>query len=278
MSDHSSSEATLIDDGGGYRVTWSAPVAPVAPVTPVAPVALTAPVGRSTARMMVAPRFTPAPVAPSFWCRLDPRLAMLSDPDSARAAGFRRLRECVLARGMPRVLAVTSASPGDGKTTCATNLALAFAEQTHEKLLLLDANFFAPSLASMFSIDEYAPPAPPHALPWTAPFKLTSLTPRLDLATIVLTRGEALPRVDHDSLVRLLGSFFRAGYDRILLDAPALEGSPAVSRLLDVADGVLLAVRAGHTNERALRRAVDQIGPRKMMGAALMDSRLDSGG
>jgi Mrp family chromosome partitioning ATPase len=279
--DHHSSEATLIDDGSGYRAHWDAPVS------------------RSTTRMMAkvvapptslqstmlvaapAPRLLPLPAPQSFWCNPDRRLAMLSQPDSACAAGFRRLRDALLTKGMPRVLAITSAAPHEGKTTCATNLALAFAEHTREKLLLLDANFFAPALASMFSIDEYAPAPHAHAhaplLPWSAPFRLTSLTPRLDLGTLMLTRGEALPRVDHAHLVRLLGAFFNAGYDRVILDAPALEGSPAVTRLLEVADGVLLAVRAGHTSQRALRRAVDQIGPNKMMGAALIESQLHSG-
>ncbi|MDB5212817.1 MAG: hypothetical protein JWO86_744 [Myxococcaceae bacterium] len=255
-------------------------------------------VGRSTTRMMLpalvqrttmklvrpslpAASAPPPPIGPaprSFWCTPDPRLVILCDPDSERASGFRVLRDGLLAKGLPRVLAVSSACPGDGKTTCATNLALALAEQTRERLLLVDANFFAPSLASMFSIDEYATSGQGglQAQPWSAPFKLTSLGPRLDLATIVLSRGAPLPRIDHESLVRLLGAFFFAGYQRIILDAPALEGSPAVRRLLDVADGVLLAVRAGHTTERALRRAAEQIGPRKMMGAALMDSRLDS--
>ena len=283
MGAHPSSEITMIDDGGGYRVSWTAQpttthVMPAMPSAAMPSPAMPSPsmppppVSRSTARMVVAPRFVPAPVPRSFWCALDPRLAILADPDSARAEGFRRLRDGVLARGMPRVLAVTSPERGDGKTTCIANLAFAFAEQRpREKILLLDGNFVAPALAALFSIDEYVQPAPAHDAPWCAPFALTSLTPRLDLATLVLRRGEALPRVEHDDLARLLASFFRAGYDRVLLDTPALEGSPAVSRLLGVADGVLVAVRAGHTSGRAVRRAVDQIGAGKMLGAALMD-------
>ena len=271
MQERSSSEMTMIDDGGGYRVSWTAQAAtqvmPAMPMPSMPPPA----VSRSTARMIVAPRFAPAPVPRAFWCALDPRLAVLAEPDSAAAEGFRRLRDGVLARGMPRVLAVTSAGRGDGKTTCVANLAFSFAEQTREKILLLDASFVAPALAALFSIDEYAVPAPAHHAPWCAPFALTSLTPRLDLATPVQRRGEALVRIEHDDLVRLLASFFRAGYDRVLLDTSALEGSPAVSRLLGVADGVLVAVRAGHTNGRAVRRAVEQIGAGRMMGAALMD-------
>ena len=273
MGEHASSEITMIDDGGGYRVSWTAQpttthVMPAMPSPSMPPPA----VSRSTARMVVVPRFVPAPAPRAFWCALDPRLAILADPDSARAEGFRRLRDGVLARGMPRVLAVTSPERGDGKTTCIANLAFAFAEQQpREKILLLDASFVAPALAALFSIDEYAEPAPAHHAPWCAPFALTSLTPCLDLATLVLRRGEALPRIEHDDVVRLLASFFRAGYDRVLLDTPALAGSPAVSRLLGVADGVVIAVRAGHTSGRAVRRAVDQIGAGKMLGAALMD-------
>jgi Mrp family chromosome partitioning ATPase len=187
----------------------------------------------------------------------------------ASATAFRVLGDNLLAKGLPRVLAITSAAPNEGKTTCAANLAFALAEQTTKRLLLVDANFFAPTLANMFSIDEYAPPMPGRGAPCVPPLKLTSLTPCLDLATMVLTRGEPLPTLERGTLLRLLGAFRDAGYDHVILDAPALDSG--VAHVLDVADGVLFVARAGQTTGRALRRAVEPIAPSKRMGVALID-------
>src|SRR5262245_780030 len=54
---------------------------------------------------------------------LDPRLILLREPDSERAASFRLLRYRLAERGNPRAIVVTSAEPRSGKTTCAVNLA-----------------------------------------------------------------------------------------------------------------------------------------------------------
>jgi Mrp family chromosome partitioning ATPase len=199
---------------------------------------------------------------------------MLSDPDGARSASFRVLRDNLIGQGqgLPNVLAVTSASPNEGKTTCAINLALAIAEHTADRLLLIDANFFSPTLAGILAVDEYSPREPSSDLPWVAPFKLSALTPCLHVATIVLSQGERFPQVDQRKLARLLDSFRRAGYEHIIMDAPALGGTPAVSQLMRVADGVLVTVRASRTTARALRRASEQIGASKLRGVVLMDS------
>jgi Mrp family chromosome partitioning ATPase len=50
------------------------------------------------------------------------------------------------------VIAVTSAGPAEGKTTCAMNLALAIAEEAMTRVLLLEANPLRPSLAQVFAL------------------------------------------------------------------------------------------------------------------------------
>jgi Mrp family chromosome partitioning ATPase len=50
------------------------------------------------------------------------------------------------------VVAVTSPRDGDGKTTCAMNLALAFAESGRRKVLLLEASLRRPALAQAFRV------------------------------------------------------------------------------------------------------------------------------
>ena len=232
-----------------------------------------------TAAMLPSPgtpmplaRPIPQPAPPRVTSRtIDPRLVMLTDPDSARAAGFRRLRDNLLTKGLPRVLAVSSASQHEGKTTCAMNLALALAEHTPARILLVDGNFFQPSLAGIFSIDE-ATPAAPAVDAWLAPYRFAELTPCLHVAAMVLRRGEAPPRFDKHRFDMLLDRLCRIGYDHLIIDAPAIEGSPMVSQLLGGVDGVLLAVRSGITTARELRRAIEEIPGNKAIGVALMDA------
>ena len=203
---------------------------------------------------------------------VDPRLVLLAEPDSERAASFRLLRDNLVAKGLPRVLAVSSAATDDGKTTCAINLALALAEQSPARILLLDGNFFVPSLGGIFFVDEYTPTPAGLDLPGVAPYKLAELTPSLHVAAIALRRGGVAPRFDKQGFDILLDRLCRIGYDHIIVDAPAIEGSPMVSQLLGGVDGVLLAVRSGRTTTRALRRAIDAIPGRKALGVALMDA------
>lgn len=225
----------------------------------------------ATALVPLAPQVPPPVVRPTLRT-IDPRLVMLSSPDSVRAASFRLLRDNLLAKGLPRVLAVSSAAPHDGKTTCALNLALALAEHTPARILLMDGNFFAPSLGGIFAVDEYTPSPSVVDPVRLAPYKLAELTPSLHVAAIVIRRGEAPPRFDKQRFDVLLDLLCRVGYDHIIVDAPAIGGSPMVSQLLGGVDGVLLAVRSGRTTARALRRAVEDIPGNKGLGVALIDA------
>jgi Mrp family chromosome partitioning ATPase len=62
-----------------------------------------------------------------------------------------------------------------------------------------------------------------------------------------------------------------AGYDYIVIDAAALDGAPAVTQLLGVADGTLLTVRSHATTARSLRRAAEQIPPGRALGVTVVD-------
>jgi Mrp family chromosome partitioning ATPase len=210
----------------------------------------------------------------------DERLFMIGDPRGSQAAAFRLLRDTLVTKGLPRVLAVSSPAPEDGKTTCAINLALALAEQRPGKLLLIDCNFGAPAIASVLGVDETTADTSPERA-WCAPFMLSAVTPCLHVATIAphgereheaQCAGQPLPYVDFATLARLLQAFQRAGYQNIILDTPALEGSPEASLLVQLTGGVLLAVRSGRSTTVALRRAVEKIGKAKALGVTLMDS------
>jgi Mrp family chromosome partitioning ATPase len=200
----------------------------------------------------------------------DPRLMMLADPAGAQAGSFRVLRDTLVTKGIPRVLAITSPEPQDGKTTCAINLALALAERRSERILLIDANFADPALAGILGIDESADASPNRA--WTAPFTLSALTPCLHVATIARRPGQSSAYVDFTTFARQLDTFQRAGYQHIILDMPTLDNSSEAKLLLELAGGVLLAVRCGRSKTGALKSAAARIAAGKALGITLLDS------
>ncbi len=193
----------------------------------------------------------------------DPRLILMNDPNGSQASGFRILRDTLFSKGLPKVLAISSAEEGEGKTTCAVNLALAIAEQRQGpmgKILLVDGHFADPTLVSLLGIDT--------SVPVTAgPFVLAQLTPSLHVASI----PSAQQYVDFSTLARLFDSFHRSGYQHIILDTPPIEGSPEGNLLLNLAGGVLLVTRAGQSTTAAFKKAVERVGE-KALGVALMDA------
>lgn len=220
--------------------------------------------------------FRPAPItivgppAIVFRGKPDPRLVLLNEPDSSRAVSFRVLRDNLLAKGLPRVLAVSSAGKKDGKTTCALNLGLSLSERA--RVLVVDANLFEPDLAKIFCIDETTAASPANAA-WLAPYRIAAFSRSLHVAALVVSRGTPAPRFEKQWFEQLVGSLRRVNYDFVLLDAAALSVSPTVSQLVDVADATLLAVRSGTTTARALRRASEQIREGKAIGVALLDAK-----
>jgi Mrp family chromosome partitioning ATPase len=216
---------------------------------------------------------------------LDPRLALLIDPDSERAAAFRVLRHHLLEAGLARsaepiarprasqVVVVTSAHPGDGKTTTAVNLALALAECGRAKVLLAETHFRRPQLAEVFRCtppwcfaEQLAAHRHQPLLPWGV----------IELAQLWLHLAPINPRVDKPQLLDApafaiaIERLRLAGYDHIVIDAPPVLGSADVNLMAGTADAVLLAVRAQHTTTRDLRQTIEQLGAHRVTGTVLV--------
>ena len=195
-----------------------------------------------------------------------PKLVVLASPNSHQAAAFRTLRDNLLSKSLPRVIAVTSANMHDGKTTCAANLALALVEQPDTKVLLFDRNFFDPGLARLFPSDLPPTVAPDASI---APFQISVVTSTLHLATVAKEHGSTW-RYDQHRFEELLDRLCRVSYDYIVIDTPALHQTPSVATLASAADGVLIAARAGRSTGTDLRRAIEQIPSSKALGVTLL--------
>jgi Mrp family chromosome partitioning ATPase len=204
---------------------------------------------------------------------LDPRLSLAIDPDSERSAAFRVLRHHLLEIGRPQVVIVSSPMPGDGKTTTAINLALALAECGRAKTLLVETHVRRPQFTNIF---KFVPPwcfaeqlaAHRHqpAMPWSM----------IDIPQLWLHVAAVNPRIAQTQL--LDGPAFAiamerlrlGGYDHIVVDAPPVLGSADVNLMADAADSVVFSLRARRSTTRDLRRAIDQLGDKKISGSVLL--------
>jgi Mrp family chromosome partitioning ATPase len=203
----------------------------------------------------------------------DPRLALVIDPDSERSAAFRVLRHHLLEVGRPQVVIVSSPQVGDGKTTTAVNLALALAECGRAKTLLVETHVRRPQFTEMF---QFVPPwcfaeqLAAHRHQPTMPWSL------IDIPQLWLHVAAINPRITQTQL--LDGPAFAiamerlrlAGYEHIVVDAPPVLGSADVNLMADAADSVVFALWARRTNTRDLRRAIDQLGGKKVAGTVLL--------
>ena len=186
------------------------------------------------------------------------------------------LRHRLQERGDPRVIAVTSARPREGKTTCAVNLAMALGECGRARVLLIEANLRAPALAPLFGFlppECFAAQMTRHKdKPLDAWSVVEVFSPSLHVLAVKPEEGGGRPLLDGPGLSIAIEMLRQAGYDYLVIDTPPVLGAADVNLIEDVADGVLFVVRARETPARTLREAVDQLSPGKLLGITLLDA------
>lgn len=153
----------------------------------------------------------------------------------------------------PRIIVVTSATAGEGKTTIASDLGRGLAE-TGARVLLVDCDMRRPGLARHFG------------LPLDAGLSLY-LTGHLAKPTVyemrarplfVVTGGPPPPNPPALLSANRLDTFLdemAAAFTFVIIDTPPVLPIADARILAAKADGVLLVVRAGSVSRRVLRRA-----------------------
>jgi|GEM_PF-378092 len=182
----------------------------------------------------------------------------------------------------PRTLVVTSAAPQEGKTLIAANLAVAFA-RGGARVLLVDCDIHRPRLHRVFrasrtpglmdllrsgSADSLLPAAVNHRLD---AIRRTGVD-RLSLLPCG-ANAQQTPELLEPATLRGLLKALRVDFDVILLDTPPVLVSADAATLAASADGVLMVVRAGHTDRRAAELARNRVvsAGGRVLGAVLND-------
>jgi protein-tyrosine kinase len=216
---------------------------------------------------------TPSPLRLSIASAWKERLAIGTESGPVLLEQFRRLagtlHEAHQARDLRSVM-VTSASPGDGKTLTAINLALVLSESYRYRVLLIDADLRRPSITGVVNIaggtglSEALRSATPQKL------ALAQLTSRL---TVLPAGGPTMNSIEALVSPRMKQILDEASskFDWVILDAPPL-GATADARLLSqMAGGTLFVIRAGKSQSTEVQRAIDTLGRDQILGVVLND-------
>ncbi len=211
-----------------------------------------------------AARATGAPLLaslPQFQAGREGDMVLLSDPSSATAETFRRLRAALLpppAKPGARTVLFASAVPGEGRSLCAMNYAASLAMQG-QRTLLLDGDMRRPGLSREHVKSEFgglgdylsgeSDPAKacfPTALPNL--YLLSSGPMRTDAAELL--SGTRFPALLEDAY---------RWFDAVVIDSPPALAVSDVLAMARYADRTCMIVRQGACEKRNLRKAAELI-------------------
>lgn len=180
---------------------------------------------------------------------------------SAFEEAIRTLRNTILLSDFEqrlRSIAVTSAQPGDGKTTLAVHLAAANAARG-KKTLLVDGDLRRPSVHARFGLTQREGLS--NVLIGEMTWKEVLLTPDGRPNLSVLPAGPGSHRAADligPRLSELLDEFAKE-FDLVILDSPPLLGFAECLQMASAADGVLIVSRAGETKKKSAAAVISTL-------------------
>jgi succinoglycan biosynthesis transport protein ExoP len=209
-------------------------------------------------------------------------LGAVSQPFSVGLEAFRMLRTSLIwceQGDQMKTLVVTSATPGEGKTLTAANLSVTFAYDGL-RVLLIDCDVRRPKLHGLFQV-----PRAPGLMELLTPTAtsnggaslsfdpglgqtesgraITDVVRPTKVTGLSLLPCGALPTNASNLLsgvrMRVLLQELAKSFDLVILDTPPVLATADAGILASLADGVLLVIRAGHTDRIAAQRAHQQL-------------------
>jgi capsular exopolysaccharide synthesis family protein len=198
---------------------------------------------------------------------------LISDPKCSPAVveQFRRLAAILLksqAANGTRVLMVASASPADGKTLTAINLAVVLSASYKRKVLLIDADLRRPSIGALTGLQHEAGLSAALRAPNDEKLSLIPLT--ANLTVLPGGRPDADPTSSLSS-VRMRGILTEAAtqFDWVIVDSPPVAAVADASLIGEMVDKTVLVVRAAKTQFPVIQKTIETLGRERIIGVVL---------
>lgn len=211
---------------------------------------------------------------------VDRRVVSLTAPASAAAEQYRtlyyRLERMREQRPM-KVVALTSAMPGEGKTVTSVNLALAAARANPERrILLVDADLrrgqVAPTLGmrNKQGLSELL----------AGECDVRDVVRRFNSTRLAVIPAGATPEESTQVLASARMKQFlkavREGFDEVYVDLPPTLPFADAAILGHQMDGVLMVIRANVTPSKVVNQAVEQLAGAALIGCVLNGAEVNA--
>jgi polysaccharide biosynthesis transport protein len=213
-------------------------------------------------KVLGVPTLAFVPHVPAWKHQAKPVLVSRDEPHHQAGEGYRLLRTHVLlaahmARGAPQVIVVTSALPGEGKTTTVANMGVVLANSEKETIVV-SADFRRPRLHGFFGMGN----GPGLSDVLVGAVRLEDAIQPTDVEHLsVVTSGglgtggvELLQPENIREFVKDLMEV-SGGFDFVVVDAPPLLPVADTLMILPAVDQVVFVVDASRTEEPVLRRS-----------------------
>lgn len=166
---------------------------------------------------------------------------------------------------------VTSAIPGEGKTLTSINLAMTFAREFSQTVLLVDCDLRRQRIHQMLGYEsgkglaDYFIDAEPlqNLIVWPGIEKMTIISG----GRMIDAGSEFLGSQGMKGLVEDMKSRYRERY--IIFDAPPILIGADTMALAPLIDYIVVVVRAGHTSAKDLQSALGMLPKEKVVGMVL---------
>jgi len=198
--------------------------------------------------------------------------ARLADASTLAPEEYARLHAEIEQASRPAacfVVGVTSAVYGEGKTTVAMNLALTMAQNSDQRVALVDLNLRNRDLQSRLDL------APCAGVVEVVEdnIDVSEVVHRTDIDNFTILpagRKSMNPaRIARSPRLAELATAMRAANDFIVIDLAAVLPVTDTRLLARLVDGIVMVVRAGVTPREVVARAIDTIGEDRVLGVVL---------
>lgn len=182
------------------------------------------------------------------------------DSSSMIAEQYRSLRTRLLSMNPnndPRILAITSAVPREGKSVTAANLAMILAEVKHLRVMVIDGDFRRSSLAQL--LNQKASPGLADVLRGAATYgEVVQSTPLTNLFFIAAGKKGESSAAEILSSERMTSVFrkIQSRYDYVIVDTPPATTVTDVGIIGQLCHAVLMVIRMNRTPGPLVHRAV----------------------
>ena len=192
---------------------------------------------------------------------LERKLITREDPKSPVSESYRSLRTSMLYSTQKKVksILVSSAGPGEGKTTTVSNLAITYAN-LGKKTLLVDTDLRRPVIHKVFNLKK-EPGVTNFLSSQTNDYE--SIVKKTEIENLYVITSGVIPPNPSEMLgsnrmiefVRLL----EVNFDMILFDSPPLVAVTDANMISREIDQIILVVKVGQTDKKAFHHTISNL-------------------